>query len=725
MKALKKSIFYFILSLLILIFFNQCNSNQKVTEKREVINLNGTWEITQTMNGGKVASDFQATCPVPGFADMAQPSFDSVGLESEKRNYFWYKTNFNINGKVPDVAILKIHKAKFGTKVYINGKEAGYNLLNFTPTYLEVEDIVKGEGQENELVIRVGTHNTVPDTIPFGKDFEKFYYLPGIFDDVELILSNYPYVNNVQVAPNISNKKIKVQTEIISNLSVDEFKSKYIVKEKNSRNAVAEGYSPIMKLSPGENKFDFTIHIPDAKLWSPESPFLYELEISTGADNYNTSFGMRDFRFDPDKGMAVLNDTPRYLRGTNFCFYRFEEDSLRGDLVWNKKWVTQLHQKYKNSGMNIIRYSVGFPPDFWYDIADSLGILIQDEFNIWTGGTSKADSIRNNTSILTKEFTRWLRERWNHPSVVIWDANNESDLPYTGEALSAVRQLDLSDRPWDNGWGVPQRETDAIESHPYFYIRFWDWYIKENGLYVPSEKGVWYDFFSGDGNPLHPSNMWNTPYNEGQQWPNAVINNEYEWLWLNRGGVPSSVDSNVYRQLCSECTPEERYEYWARSLTAATEYWRCHRKCAATMYFVGLTFSRSHYLHSTTADNFINPVTLEFEPNFKKYVLPAFEPIGLMVDRWENNFKAGEKIEVPVYVINDLLEDWQGGLTLGIYREGKEVRILQQALNIPTMGRQIEKFEINMPEEKGKYQLIGIIHYENKKIKSIRDIEIK
>ena len=68
-----------------------------------------------------------------------------------------------------------------------------------------------------------------------------------------------------------------------------------------------------------------------------------------------------------------------------------------------------------------------------------------------------------------KEYTEWMRERWNHPCVVIWDGQNETVTSETGKAIRAVRHLDLSGRPWDNGWSQPQAPTDCVEAHPYAF----------------------------------------------------------------------------------------------------------------------------------------------------------------------------------------------------------------------------------------------------------------
>ena len=74
-----------------------------------------------------------------------------------------------------------------------------------------------------------------------------------------------------------------------------------------------------------------SVPIENCRPWSPEDPFLYELETTTGADTLTTRFGMRSFQFDPKTKQPLLNGKPYYLRGTNICIYCFFEDPLRGD----------------------------------------------------------------------------------------------------------------------------------------------------------------------------------------------------------------------------------------------------------------------------------------------------------------------------------------------------------------------------------------------------------
>ena len=54
------------------------------------------------------------------------------------------------------------------------------------------------------------------------------------------------------------------------------------------------------------------------------------------------------------------------------------------------------------------------------------------------------------------EYTEWMRDSWNHPSVFMWDATNESTLPeFASKVIPAVRALDLSNRAWENSYNAP------------------------------------------------------------------------------------------------------------------------------------------------------------------------------------------------------------------------------------------------------------------------------
>ncbi len=263
------------------------------TSKRFVIDLDGTWEIAQGVMD--LAPDsFAHNVPVPGLVDMAEPAFEEVGKKSERRQAFWYRREFTVDAAIPDVALLKIHKAKYGTKVFLNGAIVGEHLPCFTPALLNVKEFLKGAGQQNELIVRVGAdRESMPEGMPTGWDFEKYLYIPGIYDSVELILTGSPHISNVQTAPDIASGSVKVVAEV-DNPGASGFELHFRLTEAHTGNSVQSGAVGIAG-APNHEKKSVVFDIPIAygHLWSPEDPFLYELELRTAGDNVRTRFGMR------------------------------------------------------------------------------------------------------------------------------------------------------------------------------------------------------------------------------------------------------------------------------------------------------------------------------------------------------------------------------------------------------------------------------------------------
>ena len=124
----------------------------------------------------------------------------------------------------------------------------------------------------------------------------------------------------------------------------------------------------------------------------------------------------------------------------------------------------------KQMHWNSFRFCIGPAPDKWFDIADEAGLLIQNEYFVWTGKAwhGAENQVRFDAAQMIREYGEWMRDHWNHPSVAIWDANNETFDPIFGEKIiPAVRGLDLSNRPWENSYNPPVGPDDPMEDHPY------------------------------------------------------------------------------------------------------------------------------------------------------------------------------------------------------------------------------------------------------------------
>jgi hypothetical protein len=670
-------------------------------ERRQVISLDGTWQIAEGWRD-RMPSRFDHQIPVPGLADMAQPRFENVGNDRshQYRQAFWYRRSFSLGGPYPEVVRLKLHKAMYGTRVFLNGKLVGEHLPCFTPVEFDVRRFLSPPGQDNVLLVAVGAHRTeLPRGIPDGWDLEKFDYPPGIYDSVELILSGAPHVANVQAVPDLDKRAVRVVAEVEDRGSTSGQVSCQ-VREARTGKLVGSGQMPYAAGRKG-NSVELTVAIEGCRFWSPEDPFLYALEVSTPGDVLRTRFGMRSFRLDSKTGRAVLNGKPYFLRGTTMCILRLFEDAKRGNLPWREDWVRQLHRVFRSMHWNTLRYCIGFPPEKWYQIADEEGLLIQDEFPVWYAGYWPSYL---KSAELVKEYTEWMRERWNHPCVVIWDAQNETVTSETGKAIRAVRHLDLSGRPWDNGWSPPQDPADCVEAHPYAYG--WPYFRFGDFAGMPGTIGV-------------PGGMPNVFPDVPKH---AIIINEYGWGQLDREGnitVPQYFAAYYEIPLGPNTTAEQRREYRARTLAAETEFWRAHRHMAGVLHFCGLAYSKPK---AVTSDHFVDIEKLILEPPFKKYVGDAFAPVGLMVDFWGGDLPAGRKYPIPVIVINDLYSDWKGTVRLRAVRGAKTELEETQSCEVPALGSRTLQFRPTVPIEAGKYQWVAeLMDAEKKPVQSLRD----
>ena len=189
-------------------------------------------------------------------------------------------------------------------------------------------------------------------------------------------------MQNIQVAPKISESKARVVAEIrnfadnprkANDRKLVESKTKHYkpfdvsvqIFERATKKLLASKKIENFEVMPlSMKKLDVELEIPGAKLWSPESPFLYEVKVSTPDDCAAARFGMREFTSHPEEGVFKLNGKPYYLRGTNITFLRFSEDPLRGNLPWDREWVRKLYQNMKDFNFNSVRHCIGFPPDF-------------------------------------------------------------------------------------------------------------------------------------------------------------------------------------------------------------------------------------------------------------------------------------------------------------------------------------------------------------------------
>jgi beta-galactosidase len=686
---------------------------------RTTISLNGTWQIEDSKEAEAIPVAWNHNVPVPGLAHSAEPAFPQVdqfdsrmsiqnqvgegklpktaivynaGVSRQERNWFWYRRTFEVPG-AKSVAILRINKAQFGAAVWLNGVKIGDHLPCFTAAIFNVSNAIRRG--ENELIVRVGAHpGVLPPFVTGGTDFEKIRWTPGIYDNVSLALSENPVIDSVQVAPKIADSSIVVQTAL-RNLGKNPVSFRLTQQVHSWKgSAIVTTSAPLnIVLAPGESKVVLqSLAMPGALLWSPESPNLYVLETGTGGDTVSTRFGMREFRFDTATKRAYLNGHVYFMRGSNITLHRFFEDALSGTLPWDEAWVRKLlveipHEMHWNS----FRFCIGPVPEQWLDIADEAGLLIQNEYFVWTGHDwhGPENQVHFDADEMIREYAEWMRDNWNHPSVAIWDANNETwDPAFGGKIIPAVRGLDLSNRPWENSYNPPEGPDDPVEDHPY-------------------EHQV-----MADGGPAFSMTTLENPGAKAPGAPSghALILNEYGWLWLNRDGSPTELSKNLYPSLLGQnSTPEERLALNAYLLAGLTEYWRAYRQYAGVLHFVYLTSSSPA---GYTSDHFRDVRKLELHPEFRDYVSNAFAPVGVYLSFWQPSVEAASARSLQIMLVNDEDREIEGTLIVALDNSrGERVANQITKVKIAALGQDTIYNDFTFPSTTGDFLLRAIVEY--------------
>ncbi len=665
------------------------------------VSLDGQWQIAEGKLPDRIPTSFAHTVPVPGLVHLAKPPFPDADQQvhrfigqkqvEQDRNYFWYRKTFRAPS-ARTVAMLKVNKAQFGTAVWLNGRQlmpeddAWHSEYPgcFSASFWNLGRDIRWDA-ENTLIVRIGADpGVLPDNFPIGLDYVKPKWTPGIYDDVSVFFNDNPAIATLQIAPRMATDEILVQTTL-KNYSHAAYSGSlsYVVKTWKTGELVATSRVEGISIEPGGEKVVMEeIKIPHAHQWWPEDPFLYILETRTDGDSMQTRFGMRELHFDPANKRAYLNGRVYYLRGGNIALHRFFFDPVSDALPWDSAWVHRLLGTIpKQMHWNYFRFTIGPVPQHWLDTCDEVGLMVQYEFPIWEGAHKVEGYTRAyDVAEMIRQFKDWMRDNWNHPSVVVWDATNETrDKIFNVEVIPAVRGLDLSHRPWEDSYNPPDSPCDVEEYHPYLFN---------------NHKFRMSDLESMDGRPSGVG--VDTPLPSTQ---NAVILNEYGWLWLYRDGTPTIVDKNIYARLMGpNATPRERLNEWAYLLAGLTEYWRAHRHMAGVDYFVYLTASIPGI--TQTSDNWSDVRRLKLDPAFADYMGEAFKPLGVYINFFHPTLQAGAPHEFLLKMINDYDRPMAGELVLTLEtRKGEALTKSERPFDLAALGADDFHMALRVPDK--------------------------
>jgi beta-galactosidase len=632
-------------------------------DARQIFSLNGAWEIEP---GGRATPPpaWQRTIHVPSLVDTAEPAYDH-----RVSDYHWYRRVFTVPPTMRrEIALLVIEQAMYGTAVWVNGRFAGEDIACYTSQEYDITQFLEF-GVPNVLLVRVGARATLPPESAAGRDQERESFIPGIWGDVALVMTGTPRCTGVQMIPQIASSEAEIRVMIAPSAVQNTVSVGTCIFEKVSGRLVTGDIElPVVLQADGETPIIFRHAIRDMQLWSPESPFLYEAETIVRVDGrvvdrLTTTFGMREFTI--RDGHFHLNGKRVFLRGGNIGFHRFLSDPERARLPWDLSWVKRiLIDIPREHHFNFFRIHLGQAYNRWYDLADAHGMLIQNEWQFWMATGSEEQ--------ITKEFTRWLRDNWNHPSIVIWDALNESsDVTVEQRVIPKMKRLDPT-RPWE--------PNDFVDDHPYIYTL----------------GPVLIDRKFGYTRSLQDIAASPTP---------AVVN-EFLWWWLDRNGAPTVLTRDVVARWVGEGATHEEIEQHQCFLAAELVELFRRMRVDAVQPFVYLSNNQG-----PTANWFLGPIR-ELQPRpLLRTLRNAFSPVGISLELWDRHFFPGEHRTIPLHVMNDVPEVFTGAVTCGVQgSDGAWIMQRQLPVSVDPSGRWVKDVEVVFPEAEGTYHVVAELH---------------
>ncbi len=420
--------------------------------RKEWLNLNGLWDYAIRPKEQNYIDSFEGKILVPYPIESA---LSGVKRKLDPKQKLWYHRTFT----VPDSWKQKKILLHFGavdweTTIWINESLVGVHKGGFTPFYFEISKYLK-KGEDNELVLSVWD-STDKGHQEHGKQSLKpniiFYTaVSGIWQTVWLEPVLDTYFESLTMIPNIDNETLNLKVNIIGSQKNDVIHT--IILEKEGQ--------LITDHETTEKEILFKIQSP--KLWSPDSPYLYDIIVEIIRNNLildkvKSYFGMRKIalgRNMKDIKVIELNNKPLFQYGTldqgywpDGLYTAPTDDALKYDIEITKEL-----------GFNLIRKHVKIEPARWYYHCDKLGILVwQDMPNgeHWSvlkhikmklisekrfKGKRK-DYTKKNYYNMLKTMINLL---YNSPSVIVWVPFNEGWGQFdTEKVVDTVRNLDSS-----------------------------------------------------------------------------------------------------------------------------------------------------------------------------------------------------------------------------------------------------------------------------------------
>ena len=479
------------------------------------VNLNGLRDYAVTRVDDPQPTEFEGQILVPFCIESA---LSGVKRKFTRDDRLWYSREFD----APEVADNERLRLNFGAVDYeatvlINGKEVGKHKGGYDAFSFDITDVL--QPGKNTLVVSVLDAQNGPK----GKqnvgafDNPRFIFYTatsGIWQTVWLETVPANHVSGLKITPNIDNGTVSVVVNADAGMAS--------VEVKDGETVVSQ--------AQGEAGAAIVLNVPDAKQWSPESPFLYDLQITLGDDHVSSYFGMRKISMAKDETgqlRPMLNNKSVFMAGPldqgywpDGIYTAPTDEALKSDLEITKKF-----------GFNTTRKHVKIEPARWYYWCDKLGLLVwQDMPNGSAGKDARGfrDGVPDSKMKADQfelEMREMIREHYNHPSIVMWVIFNEAWGQYDTPRLNDMARTEDSTRLLNSGsgWFLPPDCGDVTDKHAY----------KKAVPVGPDESriGVLGEF--GGLGYVVPGHLWVADQAESSVYGTAVDKRHFESMYLD------------------------------------------------------------------------------------------------------------------------------------------------------------------------------------------------
>lgn len=417
-----------------------------IMERTEWKNLNGLWDYAIIEKGKHSPSVFDGKILVPFAVESSLSGVaKTVGAEKE----LVYRRSFDVpsswKGKK---VLLHFGAVDWKTDVWVNEVKVGSHTGGFTPFSFDITEAL--QGKNNTLMVKVWDP-TDKGYQPRGKQVsrpEGIWYTPvtGIWQTVWLEPVSESYIQDLRITPDIDNSLLSLKALVKDATSKDLVE----VKVFDGQQLVAQGKSingECVQVAMPEN----------AKLWSPESPFLYTLKVSLKqngklVDEVSSYAAMRKYSSKRDANGIVrleLNNKPLFQFGPldqgwwpDGLYTAPTDEALLYDI-----------QKTKDFGFNMIRKHIKVEPARWYTYCDKLGIIVWQDMPSgdrnpeWQNrkyfeGTEMKRSAESE-ACYRKEWKEIMDALYSYPCIGTWIPFNEAWGQFkTPEIVEWTKQYD-------------------------------------------------------------------------------------------------------------------------------------------------------------------------------------------------------------------------------------------------------------------------------------------